>query len=106
MSVGEAEVDVAGRLAVQTELIDAIAVEVAHEGLVARIAEVIGDVCGTETALVLSQLVDDEEAVFVNVIGQLNPAELGKVMDITPRDKRRFKKLKSLLRREKFQSGQ
>jgi hypothetical protein len=26
-------------------------------------------------------VVDDEEAVFVNVIGQLNPAELGKVMD-------------------------
>jgi len=27
-------------------------------------------------------VVDDEEAVFVNVIGQLNPAELGKVMDV------------------------
>jgi hypothetical protein len=26
-------------------------------------------------------VVDDEEAVFVNVIGQLNPAELAKVMD-------------------------
>ena len=26
-------------------------------------------------------VVDDEEAVFVNIIGQLNPAELGKVMD-------------------------
>jgi hypothetical protein len=26
-------------------------------------------------------VVDDEEAVFVNVIGQLNPAELGRVMD-------------------------
>lgn len=26
-------------------------------------------------------VVDEEEAVFVNVIGQLNPAELGKVMD-------------------------
>ena len=26
-------------------------------------------------------VVDDEEAVFVNVIGQLNPAQLGKVMD-------------------------
>ena len=26
-------------------------------------------------------VVDDEEAVFVNVIGQLNPAELGKVME-------------------------
>jgi len=26
-------------------------------------------------------VVDDEEAVFVNVIGHLNPAELGKVMD-------------------------
>jgi len=25
--------------------------------------------------------VDDEEAVFVNIIGQLNPAELGRVMD-------------------------
>jgi len=27
-------------------------------------------------------VVDDEEAVFVNVIGQLNPSELGKVMDV------------------------
>lgn len=27
-------------------------------------------------------VVDDEEAVFVNVIGQLNPAELGQVMDV------------------------
>jgi hypothetical protein len=27
-------------------------------------------------------VVDDEEAVFVNVIGQLNPAELGKVMEV------------------------
>jgi hypothetical protein len=27
-------------------------------------------------------VVDEEEAVFVNVIGQLNPAELGKVMDV------------------------
>jgi hypothetical protein len=26
-------------------------------------------------------VVDNEEAVFVNVIGQLNPAELAKVMD-------------------------
>ena len=26
-------------------------------------------------------VVDEEEAVFVNIIGQLNPAELGKVMD-------------------------
>ena len=26
-------------------------------------------------------VLDEEEAVFVNVIGQLNPAELGKVMD-------------------------
>jgi hypothetical protein len=26
-------------------------------------------------------VVDDEEAVFVNIIGQLNPAELGKVME-------------------------
>ena len=26
-------------------------------------------------------VVDEEEAVFVNVIGQLNPAELGRVMD-------------------------
>ena len=26
-------------------------------------------------------VVDDEEAVFVNVIGQLNPAELGRVME-------------------------
>ena len=26
-------------------------------------------------------VVDEDEAVFVNVIGQLNPAELGKVMD-------------------------
>ena len=26
-------------------------------------------------------VVDEEEAVFVNVIGQLNPAELGKVME-------------------------
>ena len=26
-------------------------------------------------------VVDDEEAVFVNIIGQLNPAELGRVMD-------------------------
>jgi hypothetical protein len=26
-------------------------------------------------------VVDEEEAVFVNVIGQLNPTELGKVMD-------------------------
>jgi hypothetical protein len=26
-------------------------------------------------------VVDNEEAVFVNIIGQLNPAELGKVMD-------------------------
>jgi hypothetical protein len=26
-------------------------------------------------------VVDDEEAVFVNVIGQLNPAELAQVMD-------------------------
>jgi len=27
-------------------------------------------------------VVDDEEAVFINVIGQLNPAELGKVMNV------------------------
>ena len=27
-------------------------------------------------------VVDDEEAVFVNIIGQLNPAELGKVMEV------------------------
>jgi len=27
-------------------------------------------------------IVGDDEAVFVNVIGQLNPAELGKVMDV------------------------
>jgi len=26
-------------------------------------------------------VVDEEEAVFVNVIGQLNPAELAQVMD-------------------------
>ena len=26
-------------------------------------------------------VVDEEEAVFVNIIGQLNPAELGKVME-------------------------
>ena len=26
-------------------------------------------------------VVDEEEAVFINIIGQLNPAELGKVMD-------------------------
>ena len=26
-------------------------------------------------------VVDDEEAVFVNIIGQLNPAELATVMD-------------------------
>jgi hypothetical protein len=26
-------------------------------------------------------VVDDEEAIFVNVIGQLNPAELGRVME-------------------------
>jgi hypothetical protein len=26
-------------------------------------------------------VVDNEEAVFVNIIGQLNPAELGKVME-------------------------
>ena len=26
-------------------------------------------------------VVDEEEAVFVNIIGQLNPAELGRVMD-------------------------
>ena len=27
-------------------------------------------------------VVDNEEAVFINVIGQLNPTELGKVMDV------------------------
>lgn len=27
-------------------------------------------------------VIDDEEAVFINVIGQLNPAELGKVMEV------------------------
>jgi len=27
-------------------------------------------------------VIDDEEAVFINIIGQLNPAELGKVMKV------------------------
>jgi hypothetical protein len=31
-------------------------------------------------------VVDEEEAVFVNVIGQLNPAELGKVMEALDMD--------------------
>lgn len=31
-------------------------------------------------------VVDEEEAVFVNVIGQLNPAELGKVMEVLDMD--------------------
>ena len=54
-----AEVDETGRLAVQPDGVDPVAVEVADERLVPYVAEEIGEIGGSEAPLVGAQLVDD-----------------------------------------------
>src|SRR5690606_14244463 len=58
------EVHQAGRLAMQTDGVDAVTVEVPHERLVARVAELERVVGRPQPLVGGSQLVDDVEALF------------------------------------------
>jgi len=59
LSVGEAEVDEAGRFTMEPDLVGPVPVEVAHERFVAGVAEEVGEVRRAEPAPVGTKLVDD-----------------------------------------------
>jgi hypothetical protein len=64
LSVGEAEVDETGRLTMEPDLVGPVVVEIADEGMVARVAEEVGEVRRAEPASIGTELVDDVDPPF------------------------------------------
>jgi hypothetical protein len=68
LSVGESEVDEAGRLPIEPDLVGPVAVEVAHVGVVAGVAQEVTEVRRAEPAPVGTELIDDVDPAFGRAI--------------------------------------